>query len=393
MKPRVVNFGQFLSFNLSTLRNRYTPARRKSVFPSVDYSDIAFQIATTERLSELLPNLLAQSALQASCHSQLENYDSLYVLTPAPGMKYHVHTAANNQTDPQLLNYFEALTVQSRGISNSQSTKNLGPFHFIFFPLQNRESDWMAYLVVAFKGKTPQDNQTANLLRPLRDAVQRGLLAHQNKVESVARAISQERQSQAADLHDSVAQILGYLKLRSSSLSALCLEQSNPTMLKIACDIEEQIGFAHRLTRELISSSRLNGIESNLSFSIQNALEELEQHSGIVFELDNRAKEDIEQLPYPNETLFIVREALCNLVRHSHASHARIIIKTESKALTILIEDNGIGIQTRSKRRDSFGLRIMEERARRMRAQLTVEDRQQGGTRVRLDIPRDHLTI
>ncbi|WP_319381291.1 ATP-binding protein [Thiomicrorhabdus sp.] len=105
---------------------------------------------------------------------------------------------------------------------------------------------------------------------------------------------------------------------------------------------------------------------------------------GIVFELDNRAKEALEQLPYPNETLFIIREALCNLVRHSHASHARIIITRESesetkgKTLTILIEDNGSGIQPQKKRRDSFGLRIMEERARKMRARLSIEPRPAG---------------
>ncbi len=137
----------------------------------------------------------------------------------------------------------------------------------------------MAYLVVAFHGQIPQDNRTANLLRPLRNALQKGFLAHQKRLDAVAQAISLERQEQAADLHDSIAQILGYLKLRASSLSGQSEKLADPNILRLATDIEEQIGFAHRLTRELISSSRLTYSESRLSQAIQNAVEELEQRS------------------------------------------------------------------------------------------------------------------
>ncbi|WP_319381292.1 histidine kinase [Thiomicrorhabdus sp.] len=190
-----------------------------------------------------------------------------------------MHAANKQPPNPQLLNYFESLDVQERGISHAQKTRTLGAYQFIFFPLQSRESNRMAYLVVAFHGQIPQDNRTANLLRPLRNALQKGFLAHQKRLDAVAQAISLERQEQAADLHDSIAQILGYLKLRASSLSGQSEKLADPNILRLATDIEEQIGFAHRLTRELISSSRLTYSESRLSQAIQNAVEELEQRS------------------------------------------------------------------------------------------------------------------
>lgn len=386
----MVNLGEFLSFNFWRLFTKTSRFSRTDNLKQVDYSDIAFQIATTENLDKLLPFLLSQHALQTNCSNQLKHYDNLFILTPSPGDKYQVHTSANTIPNPQLLNYFESMLVKKREISNSQKTEHLGLYNFILFPLQNSESDWLGYLVVVFKGEIPQNNETANLLRPLRNALQKGLLAHDNKLKMIANAVDLERKAQAADLHDSIAQILSYLKLRVSSLNKLCKE-TDPEIQQIASDIKNQIGFAHRLTRELISSSRLTFQESNLSKALENALDEFEQHSGIVFEMDNRCKDSLEEIYYPTETLFIVKEALCNLVRHSHASHARIVItQNNEKDIIIVVEDNGIGIQSNRTRHDSFGLRIMEERARKMRAQLSVNRRKKGGTQIKLQIPRKH---
>ncbi|GAB6070984.1 hypothetical protein JCM30760_20810 [Thiomicrorhabdus hydrogeniphila] len=384
----MVNLGELLSFNFWSLLSR-TSHHHQDLKP-IDYSDIAFQIATTEHLDKLLPSILSRNALQSNCTNQLKHYDSLFVLTPVPSKKYQVHSSSNTTPNPLILNYFESLQVAEQEMIQSQRNEQVGAYHFSFFPLQNSESGLVAYLVVVFKGELPLNNETANLLRPFRNALQKGLLSHNKKLEMIANAVKEERQAQASDLHDSIAQILSYLRLRSATLKGLCNE-SEPNIQKLAKDIEVQVCFAHRLTRELISSSRLTYQESNLSQAFENALEEFKQHSSIVFEMDNRCKDTLEEITHPTETLFIVREALCNLVRHSHATHARVVItQNQEKQLTILIEDNGTGIQTHAKRNDSFGLRIMEERARKMRAQLNISNRQEGGTRVQLEIMREH---
>lgn len=387
----MVNLGQLLSFNISTLWHRSVRKTAPHALNALDYSDIAFQLATTDNLNNLLPSLISQSALQAQCTAELPHYDSLFILTPLAGHKYHVHASALLPPNPQLMNYFESLRIRTPGLSNSQRIDQVGTHNIVFFPLQNRGSHEEAYLVVVFKGPIPGDNHAANLLRPLRNALQKGLQAHQKHQQQIDQAVQQEREAQAADLHDSIAQILSYLKMRAYTLNSACLELEDPTFRKLSKDIEQQIGFAHRLTREMISSSRVTYEEPHLSSAIENTMNEFEQLSGIVFELDNRAKEPLETVSHPNEVLFIVREALCNLVRHSHASHARIVMTHRADVgISITVEDNGIGIRPDPARKDSFGLRIMEERARKLGAKLQIETRQQGGTRVCLRLPRKH---
>ncbi len=93
---------------------------RKADFPNVDYSDIAFQIATSEQLDTLLPVILSQNALQSACLSQLENYHSLFVLTP--GHKYQVACRKQTTAEPPTAELFRI--TGCAGTRNQPCTKN-----------------------------------------------------------------------------------------------------------------------------------------------------------------------------------------------------------------------------------------------------------------------------
>ncbi|HDZ16208.1 MAG TPA: histidine kinase, partial [Methylophaga aminisulfidivorans] len=87
------------------------------------------------------------------------------------------------------------------------------------------------------------------------------------------------------------------------------------------------------------------------------------------------------------QMLYIIRESLSNIVRHSHATFARVVLLLKnSQRLEIQIEDNGIGIDPDAARTDSFGLQIMKERAERIGAELTINPGSDGGTRICLNL-------
>lgn len=387
----MLNFNHLLSFNIISFNGRKKLSRQKNATTEIDYSEITFILAQSEDLSQSIPMILTH----VSCQQFLQNFDSLFILLPGKEEKYIIHSADNIESNIQVINHLKSLQINAMQNSHKQFIQNINDYRLILYPIKNEELERMAYLVFVFKGDFVNQNQVNVLTHRLKLAIQRGLQLYQQRNSALINAVKQERISQAADLHDSIAQVLSYLKLRASSLTSYLhdLDLGNNTeALKLANEIDNQIGFAHRLTRELITSSRLNFLQTNLSDAIQNTVAEFEQLSGIIFELDNREKEALENTPYQNEILFIIRESLCNLVRHSHASHARIVITKYQDQLKISIEDNGIGIQLGLKRPDSFGLSIMEDRARKINASLLIKNRDEGGACIQLSIPRDSLT-
>jgi nitrate/nitrite-specific signal transduction histidine kinase len=239
--------------------------------------------------------------------------------------------------------------------------------------------------------KSRDQESLEQCLSLLGEQLSRGLNGWQQQQQRLQQALKDERQWHAAELHDSVAQVLGYLRMSSARLAKRCDNSAElSALLPEAQDLSEQCLFAYRQTRELIATSRLSTLASELGNELNQLVEEFEERSALVFELDNRC----ENLPLDDhqatQLLYIVRESVCNLVRHAHASHARIRLYQEADGtLVCAIEDNGRGIQAAANN-GSFGLQIMQERAQRIGASLTIGSRQPSGTCVRLQLPLTH---
>ncbi len=83
----------------------------------------------------------------------------------------------------------------------------------------------------------------------------------------------------------------------------------------------------------------------------------------------------------------VLQEALNNVSRHSGASDAWIRLKFSSNALELEVEDHGKGFVA-DKMQRGIGLVAMRERAELIGGTLAISPRPQGGTKVRLLIPR-----
>ncbi len=90
----------------------------------------------------------------------------------------------------------------------------------------------------------------------------------------------------------------------------------------------------------------------------------------------------------------VVQEALNNVVKHAHATDVRIELTSETQGLTVLIEDNGVGIGAGSNeaRRSAasaalHGLAIMQLRVSSLGGTLEIESPREGGTLIRARLP------
>lgn len=83
----------------------------------------------------------------------------------------------------------------------------------------------------------------------------------------------------------------------------------------------------------------------------------------------------------------IIREALANAVRHSHARHVRIELRQNQDGdVSVTVEDDGIGLEPGIVEDNHFGLAIIRERAASIGARLSIEAIRPHGVRVHLGL-------
>ena len=80
------------------------------------------------------------------------------------------------------------------------------------------------------------------------------------------------------------------------------------------------------------------------------------------------------------------QEALTNTQRHAAAHTVWLEVQQNTRAVTLCVEDDGMGMQT-----DEFtpgiGLRGMQERAQQLGGALTIDASPRGGVRLRITLP------
>jgi signal transduction histidine kinase len=130
------------------------------------------------------------------------------------------------------------------------------------------------------------------------------------------------------------------------------------------------------------------GLESTLDWYIPT----VERQAGLLLHYDKSGA------PFPVETAAgvhiyrVLQEALNNVSRHSGALEAWIRLKFSANSLDLEVEDHGTGFVAKKMQR-GIGLVAMRERAELIGGALAISPRAQGGTVVRLHVPREKAEV
>jgi signal transduction histidine kinase len=87
-----------------------------------------------------------------------------------------------------------------------------------------------------------------------------------------------------------------------------------------------------------------------------------------------------------SELLRIAQEAMNNAVKHARAGAIDVSVRVAAPVAEIVVRDDGRGLGPG--RDDSYGLKIMQERASLIDADLAIEAAEPTGTVVRVRVPR-----
>ena len=206
------------------------------------------------------------------------------------------------------------------------------------------------------------------------------------RVQSLA--IYEERTRIAREMHDGVAQILGYLGLGMQTLETLIERGDNETALTEIRKAQRNIKLAHADVRENILSLRttLSG-----EAGLVPALEEYVSEFGIQTGIEAHLMCDLQAPPHLSpvaeaQLVRIVQEALANVRKHAQASQVQVSLACHDHTLCVTVTDNGIGFNSPAVP-GHYGLATMRERAKEAKGGLTVTSRHNEGTQVKLWLP------
>lgn len=220
-------------------------------------------------------------------------------------------------------------------------------------------------------------------------AIQHGLMTSQLQSLSIV----EERGRIAREMHDGLAQVLGYLNLQIQTLETLLKRDKQEAMKSELEEMRQAVQLAHADVRENILSLRTTlANEKGLVSAINEYLNEFSVQTQIETQFVNTIEGTLGLSSMAEVQLVcILQEALANVRKHAQARLVQVRLRQkpgDGQGDSILLEvmDDGIGFQENVTRR-SFGLQTMRERALSVNGELDIHTIPQKGTSVICRLP------
>lgn len=196
-------------------------------------------------------------------------------------------------------------------------------------------------------------------------------------------ATAEERRRLAREIHDGIAQELASLGYVVDDLAARA---------RFLPELETDLKSLRAELTRVISELRLSmfdlrsEVQSSvgLGTAISDYVRQVGAGSNLVVHLI--LDEAPVRLPVAEETelLRIVQEAVTNARKHAKAENLWVTCRVDPPTAYILVEDDGAGLG--QARHDSFGLEVMQERAAKIGAEVSVRNRADAGTAVEVTL-------
>jgi two-component system, NarL family, nitrate/nitrite sensor histidine kinase NarX len=205
------------------------------------------------------------------------------------------------------------------------------------------------------------------------------------------KAMMEERTRLAREIHDGLAQTLGFLKLQVAQMQNY-LERGESDRLKNAVQTYYQtLSETYQDARFAIDGLRIVPSDQNIEVWMKQIIEEFQENTeqqgfSVALECNNVTTKIPSEIQA--QLIRILQEALGNVRKHSQAKNVWVSCQEKNGELIIEIEDDGKGFATEDVAGISrHGLRGMRERTELIRAEFQVISRPNEGTTVRISIP------
>jgi PAS domain S-box-containing protein len=242
-----------------------------------------------------------------------------------------------------------------------------------------------------------QDEVIAGMVMDITERKQgeKKILDHQQRLKALASDLTvaeeQERRRIATDLHDNVGQSLALSLLQ---LAAAENSVDNSAVKGQFDEISKTLLSAVQDTQHLIfelSSPTMNEFGLGAAISEWVELKVNPYHDIKVTVVDNHERKRLDQ--DQNAILLrSVRELLTNILKHSKADNATVLLEPSDGATLVTVQDNGIGFDPERVRRNvspdgGLGLFSIEERLSDFGGSLVIDSKVHQGTTIVMMVP------
>jgi signal transduction histidine kinase len=208
-----------------------------------------------------------------------------------------------------------------------------------------------------------------------------------------ALATLHERDRVARELHDTLGQVLGYIKMQAAVAQTLLDRDERVEAKHRMARLEAAAQDAQSDVREYILGTRTGGTgAAPLGPALGDYLRRFSENCGIATELDV-SPELADRVFEPMagaQLLRIIQEALSNVRKHARAHRVDVRIGIRDGRAEATVQDDGEGfdpalVQAGGGQR--FGLHVMRERAEEVGGTVEVHSAPDQGTRVVISVP------
>jgi signal transduction histidine kinase len=201
-------------------------------------------------------------------------------------------------------------------------------------------------------------------------------------------ATLQERRRILFEIHDGILQSLATLILRLEGCRRRLGDSQNELVdeLRALEDLtrvsmkEIRLFLTGQASKPLIAGTLVEKLREEARF--------LRDGMGLDVILESEPEELNLPAPIEREIYYVLREALTNVTRHSHASKTEIHLARKNGRLEGMLSDNGVGFQRDSSNTESkFGLAGMEQRVKELGGEFLLKSSPGMGTNISFSLP------
>jgi signal transduction histidine kinase len=203
------------------------------------------------------------------------------------------------------------------------------------------------------------------------------------KVQQVA--VYEDRDRLARDLHDTVIQRLFAVGLSLQGMAGAAASSGMSERLETAIsDLDETIRQVRSAIYELGSAATDRGLRATILSLVRDLNPVVGFSVQVSFDgpVDSLVSQEI-----ADQLLAVVREALTNIGRHAHASHASLSLSVVDGTCCLRITDDGDGIEPTVAGEGGFGLVNLRRRAEKLQGSFVTESPADGGTSLIWRVP------
>jgi signal transduction histidine kinase len=204
--------------------------------------------------------------------------------------------------------------------------------------------------------------------------------------------IDEERGRIARELHDGLAQLLGYVSTKAMAVRLMLKNRQTEAADQHLLQLEEAARELFVDVRQAILDLKMTGQSgAGLTTTLKDFTVQFSRLSGLLVEL--AIAPAVESLSLTAEIelqlLRIVQEALTNVRKHASATNAWISLRINDGVLELTVSDDGQGFDpdhVRIIHRSHFGLSTMRERAEAIGTEFDLDSEPGAGTRVTVQL-------